>query len=216
MSGIDLVVFDIGETILRDDRVWAEWADWLHVTPTVFAAVLGSVISDRKDLRLVFEIIKPGFDFAAERAAKAATGLNSRRSAEDLYPDATPCIEGLVELGYRVALAGNQPISIEAMLGEIALPVEFVASSERWGVTKPSPVFFDRIVEEAGISAERIAYVGDRLDNDVLPARQAGMYSIFIRRGPWGYVQATWPEVDQADARIESLLEIADVLGART
>jgi hypothetical protein len=48
--------------------------------------------------------------------------LNSRRSAEDLYPDATPCIEGLVELGYRVALAGNQPISIEAMLGELALP----------------------------------------------------------------------------------------------
>jgi HAD superfamily hydrolase (TIGR01662 family) len=216
MPEIELVVFDIGETILCDDRVWAEWAEWLGVTPTVFSAVLGSVISDRKDLRLAFEMIKPGFDFAAERVAKEAAGLNSRRRPEDLYPDAAPCIEQLAELGYRVALAGNQPVSIEAMLGELALPVEFIASSERWGVAKPSPAFFARIVEEAGISAERIAYVGDRVDNDVLPARQAGMFSVFIRRGPWGYLQAPWPEADQADARIESLVELADVFGART
>jgi HAD superfamily hydrolase (TIGR01662 family) len=216
MPEIELVVFDIGETILREDRVWAEWAEWLDVTPTVFSAVLGSVISARKDLLGAFEMIKPGFDFAAERVAKEVAGLNSTRRAEDLYPDAAPCIEHLVELGYRVALAGNQPVSIEAMLGELALPVEFVASSERWGVVKPSPAFFERVVEEAGISAEHIAYVGDRLDNDVLPARQAGMFSVFIRRGPWGYLQASWPEVDQADARIESLLELAAVFRAHT
>jgi HAD superfamily hydrolase (TIGR01662 family) len=161
-------------------------------------------------------MIKPGFDFAAERVAKEAAGLNSRRRPEDLYPDAAPCIEQLAELGYRVALAGNQPVSIEAMLGELALPVEFIASSERWGVAKPSPAFFARIVEEAGISAERIAYVGDRVDNDVVPARQAGMFSVFIRRGPWGYLQASWPEADQADARIESFMELAAVVGART
>jgi len=215
MARIELVVFDIGETILREDRVWAEWADWLGVTPTVLSAVLGSVISNRKDHRLAFKVIKPGFDFESERVAKEATGLNSRRRSEDLYPDAVPCIEHLAELGYRVALAGNQPISIEAMLDELALPVEFVASSERWGVAKPSPAFFARVVKEAGISAEHIAYVGDRLDNDVLPARQAGMFSVFIRRGPWGYLQASWPEADRADARIESLEEHADIFGAR-
>jgi FMN hydrolase / 5-amino-6-(5-phospho-D-ribitylamino)uracil phosphatase len=216
MARIEFVVFDIGETILREDRVWTEWADWLGVSPTVLAAVLGSVISSRQDYRLAFEMIKPGIDLAAERVAKEAAGLNSRRRSEDLYPDAAPCIEDLADLGYRVALAGNQPISIEAILGELALPLEFIASSERWGVAKPSPAFFARVVEEAGIPAERIAYVGDRLDNDVLPARQAGMFSVFIRRGPWGYLQAPWPEVDQADARIDSLGELANVLAARS
>jgi FMN phosphatase YigB (HAD superfamily) len=101
------------------------------------------------------------------------------------------------------------------MLGELALPVEFIASSERWGVAKPSPAFFARVVEEAGVSPERIAYVGDRLDNDVIPAHQAGMFAVFIRRGPWGYVQASWPEVERADARIQSLVELPEVLGTR-
>jgi FMN phosphatase YigB (HAD superfamily) len=59
---------------------------------------------------------------------------------------------------------------------------------------------------------ERIAYVGDRLDNDVLPARRAGMLAIFIRRGRRGHIQATRPEVAQADARVEPLAEIPGVL----
>jgi FMN phosphatase YigB (HAD superfamily) len=60
--------------------------------------------------------------------------------------------------------------------------------------------------------APEIAYVGDRLDNDVLPAKAAGMFAIFIRRGPWGYLHATRPEASEADARIESLLELPSLL----
>jgi FMN phosphatase YigB (HAD superfamily) len=40
-----------------------------------------------------------------------------------------------------------------------------------------------------------IAYVGDRLENDVLPARNAGMVAIFIQWGPWGRVHAKRPEI---------------------
>ncbi|MFG6299342.1 HAD family hydrolase, partial [Streptomyces rochei] len=28
---IETIVFDVGETITRDDRYWASWADWLEV-----------------------------------------------------------------------------------------------------------------------------------------------------------------------------------------
>ena len=35
------------------------------------------------------------------------------------------------------------------------------------------------------MAPEEIAYVGDRTDNDVLPAADAGMRPILIRRGPW-------------------------------
>jgi FMN phosphatase YigB (HAD superfamily) len=58
-----------------------------------------------------------------------------------------------------------------------------------------------------------IAYVGDRLDNDVLPARDAGMAAIFIKRGPWGALHATRPDIARATAVIDSLAQLPDVLG---
>jgi len=38
---------------------------------------------------------------------------------------------------------------------------------------------------------------------------------VFIRRGPWGYVHATHPDVDRAHLRIESLLQLVDALAGR-
>jgi FMN phosphatase YigB (HAD superfamily) len=90
--------------------------------------------------------------------------------------------------------------------------VDFVASSARWGVEKPDPAFFRRIVTESGVEPDRIAYVGDRLDNDVLPAIDAGMAGIFLRRGPWGFIHASWPEVARARIRLETLDELPAAL----
>lgn len=92
------------------------------------------------------------------------------------------------------------------------MPVDFVASSARWGVEKPSPAFFDRISGEVGVRPEQVAYVGDRLDNDVLPAKAAGMFAVFIRRGPWGHLHAHRAEAACADARIDSLAELTTAL----
>jgi FMN phosphatase YigB (HAD superfamily) len=133
-------------------------------------------------------------------------------SADDLYPDALPCLRSLHEAGFVVGVAGNQPERAEAVLRAFDAPIDLVASSARWGVQKPSAAVFERIVAELGLPAAAIAYVGDRLDNDVLPARAAGMLGVFIRRGPWGHIQATWPELDEADARLESLAELLPLL----
>ena len=71
-----------------------------------------------------------------------------------------------------------------------------------------------RLIESAGCAPEEIAYVGDRLDNDILPAAASGLTTVFIRRGPWGYFYATQPEVEQAHLRIESLRELPSRLSA--
>ena len=62
------------------------------------------------------------------------------------------------------------------------------ASSARWGVEKPRAGFFERIVAEARLARAEIAYVGDRVDNDVEPALAAGMVAVHLRRGPWGFL----------------------------
>ena len=87
--------------------------------------------------------------------------------------------------------------------------VDFVGSSARWGVAKPEPAFFARLVAEAGAPPEKIAYVGDRVDNDILPALAAGLVAVHIRRGPWGLLHATPPGAIE----IRSLDELPAVLG---
>ncbi len=74
------------------------------------------------------------------------------------------------------------------------LPVDWVTTSAGWGVAKPDPAFFVRVASEVGAAPEHIAYVGDRVDNDVLPARRAGMLAVHLRRGPWGVIHADRPE----------------------
>ena len=73
------------------------------------------------------------------------------------------------------------------------------------GLYHPDAAFFTKVIAAAGAPAHRIAYVGDRLDNDVLPAKAAGMTAVFIRRGPWGLIHGASPEAGRADLRIDGL-----------
>ncbi len=208
------VFFDVGETILDETRQWGSWADWLGVPRLTMFAAIGAVVADGEHHRAAFDLVAPGIDLAEERRKRAAAGVSLELDARDLYPDARPCLEALRAEGYRLGLAGNQPQVVEALLLDLGLPVDAVASSEGWGVEKPAAEFFRRVVELAGLPPGEIAYVGDRLDNDVLPARAAGMVAGFIRRGPWGILHARWPEVAQASFRIESLAELPAALRA--
>ena len=57
-----------------------------------------------------------------------------------------------------------------------------------------------------------VAYVGDRVDNDVLPAAVAGMRSVWIRRGPWGRLQPLPVGVRPA-LTVDSLDELVERIG---
>ena len=87
--------------------------------------------------------------------------------------------------------------------------VDVVGSSGRWGVEKPIPEFFERLLDELGLPPNEVAYVGDRVDNDVDPARAAGMVAVHLRRGPWGYLQRG---AERAHLRIGSLDELPEAL----
>ena len=122
----------------------------------------------------------------------------------DLHADALPCLTALRARGLRLGAAGNMHAHHEEFLRP---HVDFVGSSERWGIQKPDAGFFAQVVEEAGVPAEEILYVGDRVDNDVIPARAAGLHAVRIRRG--GHAQVESPA---GTVTIESLDELPDVL----
>lgn len=200
------VVFDVGETLVDETRQWQTTADALGVSLFTLAGVVGGVIERRQDHRQVWSV------FGAEHTSAIDQGY--RHEARDLYPDAVPALMNLRDAGYRLGISGNQPEGAVEQIEALGLPVDLIASSTAWGVHKPDPAFFARIVQELGLPPAAIAYVGDRLDNDVLPAQRAGMTGIFIRRGPWGYLHAAWPEMQQVPWRIESLVELPGLLAS--
>lgn len=211
---IDAVVFDVGETLIDETRHWSEWADWLSVPRLTLFAVLGAAIERGEHHRTVFDRFRAGFDLEAETQARQAAGWNYRFGLDDFYPDALPCLRRLRADGYRIGIAGNQPAEAEAALQAAGVVADFIASSARWGVDKPSPAFFARVAQAAGVPPARIAYVGDRLDNDMLPALDAGMTAIFIRRGPWGHIHPAKQADGRASAVIRCLDELPEALAA--
>ena len=182
-AGDRWVCLDVGETLIDETRVWTTWAHVLGVTPLTFMAVLGSVLCAGEDHRATFTRLgHPGW---REQYDEFREAFGSFRR-DDLYPDALPALDALRADGYCLAIVANQPASRTVELRELGIDVDVMAMSDEFGFHKPSPDFFRHALSLTGTGdPTQVAYVGDRLDNDVRPAAEAGMRPIWIRRGPW-------------------------------
>lgn len=212
---IRAVVFDVGECLVDETREYGTWADWLGVPRHTFSAVFGAVIARGMDYREAFQVFQPGFDLAEERRKREEAGQAERFGEDDVYPDVRPALKALREDGLWLGLAGNQTVSAGRILRELGFPVDMVATSDDWGVSKPDLRFFEHVIDAAPYASAEILYVGDRLDNDIRPAAESGMATALIRRGPWGSIQEHDPAADEiATLRISSLAELPKWIAA--
>ncbi|MFJ9621134.1 HAD family hydrolase [Streptomyces sp. NPDC101181] len=207
-------VFDIGETLVRDDRYWGSWADWLGTPRHTLSALVGAVTAQGLDNSEALKLVKPDIDISAEYAAREAAGRGEYLDETDLYEDVRPALAELRELGMRVVVAGNQTVRAGELLRALGLPADLVVTSEEWGCAKPSSEFFARVLEASGAPAKDTVYVGDHPANDTFPAAGAGLRTAHVRRGPWGRL---WGDDDRvratADWVIQSLLELTTLAG---
>ncbi|THA64598.1 HAD family hydrolase [Streptomyces sp. A0958] len=210
---METIVFDVGETLVRDDRYWASWADWLDVPRHTLSALVGAVVVQGRDNADAVKLLRPDIDLAAEYAAREAAGWGEALGEQDLYPDVRPALAALREQDVRVIVAGNQTARAGELLRALKLPADLVVMSAEWGVAKPAPEFFARVLDVSGASPESTLYVGDHPANDIFPAKAAGLRTAHLRRGPWGYWWANDPEVRAAaDWSIDSLTELAELV----
>ncbi|ARP74032.1 hydrolase [Streptomyces pluripotens] len=206
---METVVFDVGETITRDDRYWASWADWLEVPRHTLSALVGAIVARGQDNAEALRLLRPGIDLAAEYQAREEAGRGEFLDSTDIYDDVRPSLAALREIGVRVVVAGNQTARAGELLRNLELPADLIATSAEWGVAKPDPGFFQRVVDVAQAPAQCVVYVGDHPANDVFPAKEAGLRVAHVRRGPWGHLWADDPQVAAAaDWRIDSLGEL--------
>jgi len=197
------VFFDVGETLVDEERWWRMLAERSGLQPHVIWAALGVTIDRGEEHNALWGHL------GIERPTDWWNEL--QYDLDDLYPDAIACLEGVRALGLQVGIVGNQTAALERWAREAALPADVISSSDSLGVRKPDPRFFQHIVELAWCAPGEVAYIGDRVDNDVLPAAAAGLVAIHIRRGPWGCLQRTPPE---ATFGIDDLASLPEALAS--
>jgi putative hydrolase of the HAD superfamily len=131
---------------------------------------------------------------------------------ETLQPDVRPALERL-RGSYRLGVLANQePWIRDAMARDgIADAFEVWAVSAEVGVDKPDLALFRHAMLEARAFPERCAMVGDRLDNDILPARELGFRTVWLLRGE-APDDPTPEQLAGAEATARSLTELPDVL----
>ncbi|HWD63238.1 MAG TPA: HAD family hydrolase [Humibacter sp.] len=210
----DAVILDIGETVLDRTREYAAWARFFGVPAHTFSAVFGAMIARGSKVAQVIESFAPGTPYVELLEARRAAGLDVGIEEADLYSDVREALAELEASGTVVGIAGNQPALTSERLQALDLGAAFIASSTDWGVAKPSAEFFVRAAGEAGARPERTVYVGDQIRNDVLAPQAAGLATVRIRRGPWGFIEHDADAESGCLAVVDSLLELPAVLTA--
>ncbi|HUR16127.1 MAG TPA: HAD-IA family hydrolase [Candidatus Limnocylindrales bacterium] len=203
------ICLDVGETLIDETRVWTIWADILGITPFTFMAAMGAILARGGQFREVFGFLgRDDWEASRPRFAAAYGGFQEG----DLYPDAKPAIDSLRSHGYRVAVVANQPAERNAELRFLGVRAEVMAMSEELGVHKPAAEFYLEALRLMGSpDPASVAYVGDRLDNDVFPAATAGMRPVWIRRGPWAAITSDTPPA--GTLIVHSLTEMVERIG---
>lgn len=131
---------------------------------------------------------------------------------EFLYPEAKDVLTALSER-YRLGIIANQPVGTKDRLYEYGVGVLFslVLSSAEEGMEKPDRALFLRALSLSGCDAADAVMVGDRPDNDIMPAKALGMKTVRITQGLGGLMPVTSDEM-RADVTVSSLDELLTFL----
>ena len=131
---------------------------------------------------------------------------------ERLYPEAASCLERLHK-HYKIGIIANQSAGSEERLERFGIRkyIDMVVASAEEGVAKPDKRIFEIALNRAGCKPSEAAMVGDRLDNDIVPANELGMYTIWIKQGNWIYATPK-EELEYPDWTISNLNELRELV----
>jgi HAD superfamily hydrolase (TIGR01509 family) len=102
---------------------------------------------------------------------------------------------------YRLGIIANQPAECRASLERRGLLGHFdvIAISEELDLHKPDVRLYEWALRECGCPPARTVMIGDRRDNDIVPARQVSMRTILVE----------WPNWDSRNWRPDDALALA-------
>lgn len=200
------VLFDVGYVLLDESARLAEALAWL----APYLAARGVAVTPERLHALYVRACRapnrsePSLLVQVARAAGASPEL-ARAQRRDMpwgrlapltaYPGTRAALERLRAQGLRLGVLANQPANAaDDLAREGLLPLlEGCWLSEAVGLAKPDPAFFRLALDAWGLPPARVAYVGDRPENDVGPSNDLGLLSVRLLQGPHAEQPARGP-----------------------
>ena len=198
---IKWIFFDVGSTLVDETEAYDH---------RVRDMIAGAGISFEKFHEMRIELARQGLD--GNSAAIDHFGLKRTpwHSEDEVpFPDAQSTLETLCRKGYKLGIIANQNPGLDNRLENWGLRqyFEVIAASAEIGYEKPDKEIFEWTFKHAGCSAQESVMVGDRLDNDIIPAKAVGMKTVWVKNGLAKYQNADLGK-GVADHQISSLSEL--------
>ncbi len=218
--GLDVVFLDIGG-VIYDDRIYRR---------AVLRGLrdLGSHVTD-EEYEVAYEDLRRAQsgsfrDALGDRFLPPGVGRDEVTRAiaphwanppDALHEDVLPCLEALIEAGYRLGVIANQPSEVRRAMTRDRLTdyFDFLGVSDDLGLEKPDARIFAHALAEIDADPSACVMVGDRLDYDVRPAKAAGMRAVWLLRGE-APEDPTDEQLAEPDAAIRGLAELPVTLEA--
>ena len=118
-----------------------------------------------------------------------------------------------ISQNFNIGIAGQYGKDVLELLEKHSLLDCFAYrfTQDDFSITKPDPRYYEQILKKCGVAPDECIMVGDRIDKDVIPARQLGMKSILVRTGLYKNQQPRIP-FEIPDAELNSIKGLAETL----
>jgi HAD superfamily hydrolase (TIGR01549 family) len=225
MEKITTILLDIGGTLIDDDPAIYAWYDHLkyliadktgrEVTNDNFKGALKeaekcyapSFIS-----YIIWQLVKP--DKEMFTYLRGETDQFPFEKYFSLLPDAKDVLRQL-HGKFKLGIMANQNEAVLRYLEKEGVLEYFEScrTSAGVGYSKPDLRYFLHVLEELGSTPQESLMVGDRQDNDIVPAKLLGMRAVRIRTGFHKNQEVRYPkeEADFTIEKIEQLLKIPPI-----
>ncbi|MGN1154013.1 MAG: HAD family hydrolase [Candidatus Gastranaerophilaceae bacterium] len=204
MENIQWLFFDLGSTLVDETECYNSRIDF---------AVNSKELNRDEFLSKVYESAKT----SATAIKTACAFYNIKlpewdKSLEKLYSDTNQVLE-ILSKKYKLGIIANQSLGTKQRLDnwDIGKYFDVVVASAEAGCAKPDLKIFNLALEQAGCKSNEAFMIGDRLDNDIVPAKQLGMKTIWVRQGFAKY-QSVKNIEEQPDYTVETIGDVLDVL----
>ena len=134
--------------------------------------------------------------------------------------ESVPVLQELQKRGYHLGLVSNasDDDDVQTLVDKAGIRPYFdrIITSAVAGIRKPNPRIFQTLFQAWELRPDQVAMVGDTLGADILGARNAGMYGIWVTRRADNAGNRAHRETIHPDAIVENISELPGLLGLIT